>query len=129
VGWCVAVDDFDEAKQMARKGNQAKTCEEEIVAVRLGPGCILTGRVPWQTPLTPAIGPILHWGKAFCSFTKEGYKASGNNEKQGAVALEVHVMDNKRDKGAYIDFVVLHGDVINVWNDVFPKAKWLLETA
>jgi hypothetical protein len=119
VGWCVAVDDFDEA---AKKANQAKTCEEEIVAVRLGPGPILTGRVPWRT-LTPAMGPMLHWGKAFCTFTKGGYKASGNSEKQGAVALEVYVMDYKKDKGSYIDYVVLHGDVQNVWNDVFPNAK------
>jgi hypothetical protein len=121
IGWAVAAKDFEETKAMAKKANEIKTIDDEIVAVRLGgvDQHIITGRVPWRHIFTPMIAPMFFWGKAFDVYDKGGYKSTGNTDKEGAVALEVYGMGSDQ-KGEWIDYVVLHGDVEHVWGDAYP---------
>jgi hypothetical protein len=118
IGWAVVTKDFEEAKDMAKRANEVKTIEEEIVAVRLGgpKQPILTGRIPWRHVLTPMIAPYFYWSKAMDVYTKGGYKSTGNNDDEHEVALEVYVM-GPNEKREWIDYVILFGDVKNVWAD------------
>jgi hypothetical protein len=121
IGWAVVTKDFEEAKDMAKTANAVEALEEEIVAVRLGGAeqPILKGRLPWRHAFTPMIAPYFVWTKLMNAYSKGGYKSFGNNEQEAEVGLEVYVIGPK-DRMEWIDYIVLFGDVKNIWTDTGP---------
>lgn len=55
LGWAVATNTFEEAKELAKTANELSGMDEKMVAVRIGPGPVVTGRIPWRSFLTPAL--------------------------------------------------------------------------
>mmetsp|Transcript_1786 Transcript_1786/g.3135 ORF Transcript_1786/g.3135 Transcript_1786/m.3135 type:complete len:235 (-) Transcript_1786:884-1588(-) len=120
IGWAVGTKTFDEAKELAEKVKKESGLEEKVVAARIGPGPVVTGRIPWRNFLTPSlIGPMIHWKRAFDAYNAGGYKSEGPQGTEGTVACEIYVMSPK-GKSNWIDYVVLMGNTKNVWNDTFP---------
>ena len=119
IGWAVVAKDFEEAKDMAKKANEVGALEEEIVAVRLGGADqpILKGRLPWRHSFTPMIAPYFVWTKLMNAYSKGGYKSFGNNDEEAEVGLEIYVMGPK-DQMEWIDYIILFGDVKNIWTDI-----------
>jgi hypothetical protein len=124
IGWVVDVKDFAEAKTLAEEANKTKPAKltEPIVAVRVGPGPGIAGRLPWRTMLTPRMAPMVQWARAFAAYRKGGYKSHGREGEEGSVACEVYVT-GPNDSYEYIDYIVLMGDTRNVWDDTFPVEK------
>jgi hypothetical protein len=124
IGWVVGAKDFAEAMAMAETANKMKPAKlkETIVAVRVGPGPGLAGRLPWRTIFTPMLAPMIMWTRAFAAYNEGGYKSHGREGEEGAVACEVYVT-GPNDSYEYIDYIVLMGDTKNVWDDAFPVEK------
>ncbi|KAL3907259.1 MAG: hypothetical protein SGARI_003623 [Bacillariaceae sp.] len=104
--------------------------QEQVRAVRVGPGPVLKARIPWRNMLTPAIAPMFHWKRAFQQFydgEKEGKYSAANgrnnnptSEDASAVSCEIYVT-GKNDSMEYLHYVVLMGDTSVVWDDTFPQ--------
>jgi hypothetical protein len=123
IGWVVGAKDFAEAKAMAEEANKIKPAKlkEAMVAVRVGPGAGVAGRLPWRTTYTPMMAPMIMWTRAFAAYKEGGYKSHGREGEEGAVACEVYV-SGPNDSYEYIDYIVLI-DTKNVWDDAFPMEK------
>jgi hypothetical protein len=78
-GWVVGAKDFAEAKAMAEEANKMKPAKlkEAVVAVRVGPGPGVGGRLPWRTRFTPMMAPMIMWTRAFAAYNEGGYKSQG----------------------------------------------------
>jgi hypothetical protein len=93
---------------------------ETIRAVRLGNDRVLKATIPWRTFLTPVVGAMLHWSRAFKAYMEGGYSSTcGRPDEEGSIALEVY-LSGPRDSMEYIDYIVLFGNTKNVWDDCFP---------
>jgi len=97
---------------------------EELRVVRLHADTpVLRASFPWRTFMTPAVGAMIHWGKALKEFTagKHGVDESTYNNTTGAnppMAMEVYVRKTKCCSSR-VDYNLVLGLNPEVWNDAF----------
>jgi hypothetical protein len=125
LGWAIQVDNKDPKllADILDQVSQTSTLDEPIRLVTLGGGSkVLTARIPWRTMLTPAVAPMLHWGRGFKAYKNGGYTStSGREGDEGALACEIYVT-GPNDSLEYIDYVVLMGDTSPIFDAMFPVA-------
>jgi hypothetical protein len=122
LGWAIQVDNDPKLLQEIHdKVSQASTLDEPIRLVTLGGGSkMLTARIPWRTMLTPAVAPMLHWGRGFKAYHKGGYESnSGRDGDEGFLSCEVYVT-GPNDSMEYIDYNLLMGDTKGIFDAMFP---------
>lgn len=124
LGWAIEADDAEVLATIHSRVSDASKLEEPIRLVTFGGGStIISGRIPWRTMLTPAIAPLLHWGRAFKAYQDAGYKSnSGRQGEEGSIACEVYVT-GPGDSMEYIDYVLLMGDTSAIFDGMFPPEK------
>jgi hypothetical protein len=121
VGWVLASNTVYDIRDLVERVQKESKLDEPIRAVRLGREAILRAPVPWRSSLTPAIGAMLHWSRAFAAYksldlTSDCGRAAIEN---GSVAVELFVT-GKNDSFHRIDYILMVGNTRNIWDDAFP---------
>lgn len=111
LGWLVAADTFQQAREWATKANDSAWNEPEpLVAVRLGAGRVLTARVPWRHVLTPALAPSLHWRRGFAVYTRLF------PDRPSPPCAEFYVTGPHQSR-EWMDYVIWLEDMAHTWRD------------
>lgn len=159
IGWAIAADTVAEAQAIAtaasdyhrrsKQENESSASTPFCKMIRIPTGPVLTASIPWRHMLTPAIAPMLHWGRAYQAYVAGGYKTPGpargivkpqeRNEIDGNVACEFYVTgpSGAKDQAATsgdeqeppcpgknmvaIDYTILMSDTTELWNDSYPE--------
>jgi hypothetical protein len=111
-GFLVDSKNFEEAKKIVGSLS-ASNADYSIRAMRLGPGPVFRGRIPWRSKsYTPLIAQYLHWNRAFDSYNSEGE----------VVACEVYVtgLDQSPE---YIDYMLLDAKSTSMWGVDSPSPQ------
>jgi hypothetical protein len=96
-GFLVDSKNFEEAKNIVGSLSSTPNVDYSIRAMRLGPGPVLRGRIPWRNKsCTPIIAKYLHWNRAFDSYNSEG----------DVIACEVYVTGLNQSP-EYIDYILI----------------------
>jgi hypothetical protein len=103
-GLLIGVDTGAEAKAFLKSLSTKKGWDNSIRVMDLGMGPVKKGRIRWRNMLTPIIARYLHWNRAFIDYISE----------QDVVECEIYVSGAKQ-KGAYIDYLLIDADSTNVW--------------
>ena len=120
IGWAVEAN-FGAVKRAAKTAQKESGLKEPLRAVRISKDNILKAKIPWRTPVTPAIAPMLHWGRGKKAYKEGGYtSSSGRTGEDGFVCLELYVT-GANDTAAYLDYALLMGDTRKTWDDTFPR--------
>jgi hypothetical protein len=91
------------------------TTHHPLHAVRLGPGPILSARIPWRHVLTPVLASWLHWPRGFWRYHQEFPHAAAAHSP---VAAEFFVTgDDNSNSSAWMDYVLFTGDISHTWQD------------
>lgn len=131
LGWAIDADDDRAARSILKKVSAHSELDEPIRLVKIGGGAkVIRGRIPWRSHLTPAISPMLHWGRAYNAYKEGGYESdNGRKDEESSVACEIYVTGPK-DSMEYIDYVVLMGDTHEIFDGMFPPERFhLMPTA
>lgn len=124
MGWAISGITPEAIREVLPTVQENSGLAEEIRVVRLGQGPILRGSIPWRSFLTPMIGAMIQWHRAYQFYEKGGYKAScGRGDEaggNGTVAMEVYVPGKGETCMMRIDYVVLFGVTEDIYNDAFP---------
>jgi hypothetical protein len=123
LGWAVPASSMKDAQRLLKKVAAASTLPEPIRLVKIGGGAqeVLRGRIPWRIAMTPAIAPMMHWGRYYKMYENGDYSSdSGREGEEGSVACEVYVT-GANDSMEYIDYIIIMGDTHEIFDGMFPK--------
>ena len=120
-GWAVAVAKFRDIQKVIENIQGSSGLNEEIRAVRVeGPG-VLKATIPWRNNFTPVVGAMIQWGRAYDAFAKHECTAdNGRDGQEGTICMEMSVCVAD-DRIVWVDFVLLHNDTSELWDDAFPE--------
>jgi hypothetical protein len=126
MGWAISGISLEAIREVLPTVQENSGLVEEIRVVRLGQGPILRGSIPWRSSLTPIIGPMIQWSRAYKVYAKADYKANsgrgdetGGNSIYSTVAMEVYVSGKGNTCMDRIDYVILFGLTEDIYKDAF----------
>jgi hypothetical protein len=120
VGWAVHAKSFADIQNLVNAVQEKSGLTETFRAVHLVNGSVLKATIPWRGSLTPLVGAMLHWPRAFKAYKEGGYSSTcGRPDEEGSIALEVY-LSGPGDSMKYMEYVVLFGNTTTVWDDCFP---------
>jgi hypothetical protein len=69
MGWALSVSEYEELEKykeiVSSRFQTDASKQEQVRAVRIGPGPVLKAHIPWRNMFTPMIAPMFHWKRGF----------------------------------------------------------------
>lgn len=120
-GWAVAMSKFRDIEKLLESVQQASGLTEDLRAVRVEGPQVLKATIPWRNKFTPMVGAMVQWSRAFDAYCDLECTADcGRQGVDGTICMEVAVLD-ENDQFVWVDYILLHGDTCEVWDDAFPE--------